>query len=302
MSEITNHIRSFNRFYTNILGLIDQNILESEYSLTEARILFEIDELGHCTANTLSSRLSIDKSYMSRIIRKFDKNNLITKKVSSEDSRANFISLTDRGAETIHELIEKSNEQITQMLEALETKNCEEICGAMDTIRKHFTKATSSITIRPFTDEDLDFVISRQIKLYEVEYGLTTEEWQNYIKDGVKQLVKQFDSTKDCMYILENNGQSLGCIAITHTNSSTAQLRFFFIDSSLRGLGAGNKLIDKAIDFCKENNYKKVYLWTFSTLGAARHLYAKKGFKMVDTHENTEWGSPVLEERWDLEL
>ncbi|MGM0303917.1 hypothetical protein IGI66_003582 [Enterococcus sp. AZ048] len=302
MNKITNHIRSFNRFYTNILGLIDQNILESEYSLTEARILFEIYELGNCKANTLSVRLSIDKSYMSRIIRKFSKNDLITKKISSEDNRANYISLTKKGIETINELINKSNMQIAQMIDPLEIEECKEICLAMDTIRKYFTKATSSIVIRQFTNDDLDFIISRQIKLYEVEYGLTTDEWKSYIKDGVKKLVKHFDKRKDCIYILENNGQSLGCIAITHIDSSTAQLRFFFIDSSLRGFGAGNKLVDKAIEFCKENHYKKVFLWTFSTLGPARHLYAKNGFKMVDTHENNEWGSPVLEERWDLDL
>ena len=299
---ITDHIRSFNRFYTNILGLIDKNILESEFSLTEARILFEIHELIQCTAITLTSRLSVDKGYMSRIIRKFEKKKLIEKSPSLEDSRASLISLTSEGLNLTEELIKKSNLQIENILKSLTLEECEEVSKSMDTIKKHLTKATKTLKIRNFTNDDLDFVINNQIKLYEVEYGFDTDEWKSYIKDGVGALVKEFNKEKDCIYILENQGQALGCIAITHVDDEIAQLRFFFIDSSLRGMGGGNQLVKKAIDFCKEKNYKKVYLWTFSTLKPARHLYAKNGFKMTDTHENTEWGTPVLEERWDLDL
>ncbi|MBO0421504.1 bifunctional helix-turn-helix transcriptional regulator/GNAT family N-acetyltransferase [Enterococcus plantarum] len=302
MNQITSDIRSFNRFYTNIMGLIDQNILESDYSLTEARILFEIYELGISTANTLSHRLSIDKSYMSRIITKFNKNGVVTKQLSSEDNRTWFISLTHKGKEIMLELINKSNNQINTMLAPLGFQECEEICIAMDTIKKHLTKVANSFTIRPFVSEDIDFIISHQITLFDREYGLNTNEWKSYVKDGVKKLVKQFDKTKDRIYILENHEQPLGCIAITHTNNYVAQLRFFFVDSSLRGLGAGNTLISKAIKFCRDNHYKEVFLWTFSTLTSARHLYEKNGFRIVDTQQNDSWGSPVLEEKWELNL
>ncbi|OPY28678.1 MAG: TDP-fucosamine acetyltransferase [Methanocella sp. PtaU1.Bin125] len=104
------------------------------------------------------------------------------------------------------------------------------------------------------------------------------------------------------MYILENDGVPSGCVAITHVDEATAQLRFYFLEPEMRGLGAGHKLLDMAIDFCKEKKYERVFLWTFSTLMAARHLYGSKGFQITDTHENNDWGEPVLEERWDLEL
>lgn len=158
------------------------------------------------------------------------------------------------------------------------------------------------ITIRAFTNSDIDFIISQQINLYKIEYGFTSEVWKAYIVDGVHQLVKQFDPEKDCVYILEANNNQAGCIAITHIDDVTAQLRFFFIEANLRGLGAGNKLINMAINFCREKKYKRVFLWTFSKLEAARHLYSKKGFQITETHENSEWGQPVLEERWDLDL
>jgi GNAT superfamily N-acetyltransferase len=172
----------------------------------------------------------------------------------------------------------------------------------MKMTKEHTARATLNTAIRPFRLNDMDFVISRQLALYEREYGFTSEIWRAYLTDGVRNFVNQFDSKRDCMYILDNNGVPLGCIAITHVDEATAQLRFFFLEPEIRGLGAGRKLIDQAIDFCEEKKYRRVFLWTFSTLMAARHLYVTKGFQITETHENRDWGEPVLEERWDLNL
>ena len=301
-SEVINYIRGFNRFYTNILGLLDQHILNSNFSLTEARILFELNEVGRCTANMLSTRLSIDKSYLSRIIVRFEKDGLILKTVSSEDSRANFIELTAQGNRLIDALIETSNLQIERLLAPLNSDEHSKIYTAMGTIQKHLARATMQIEIRPFVSSDVDYIISRQINLYKVEYGFNTDTWKAYVADGVHQLVNGFDADKDIIYILEANGNVSGCIAIIHTEENAAQLRFFFIEPTLRGLGVGNRLMDNAISFCRDKKYKQVFLWTFSELLAARHLYSKHGFQITGTHENTEWGEPVLEERWDLLL
>ena len=135
-----------------------------------------------------------------------------------------------------------------------------------------------------------------------MEYGFDTDTWKAYVADGVHQLVKGYDPEKDVIFILEANGIVSGCIAITHIEEYIAQLRFFFMEPTLRGFGAGNRLMNKAIGFCREKNYESVFLWTFSELAAARHLYSKHGFQMTKTRENTEWGEPVLEERWDLIL
>ncbi|MBN2488617.1 MAG: GNAT family N-acetyltransferase [Methanosarcinaceae archaeon] len=172
----------------------------------------------------------------------------------------------------------------------------------MNTIKKDLLASTSSVVIRPFNSADVDFVISRQLSLYELEHGFTSEIWKAYLTGGVRELVDQFDDERDCMYILDHNGTPSGCAAITHADEVTAKFRFFFVEADLRGMGAGHKLLDMAIDFCKEKGYKHVFLWTFSTLLSARHLYISKGFKMTETQENTEWGTVVLEERWDLDL
>ncbi|HSA38173.1 MAG TPA: GNAT family N-acetyltransferase [Methanoregula sp.] len=152
----------------------------------------------------------------------------------------------------------------------------------------------AGITIRPFHKTDLDFLVSRQLSLYVSEYGLTFEIWKSYLTGGVHNFVHNYDSKRDCMYILENYGVPSGCIAIKHVDGATAQLRFYFLEPELREQGAGRKLMDLVIDFCREKKYQHVVLWTFSTLAAARHLYASRGFQIIDTHVNNEWGNRSL--------
>jgi len=301
-ADIITDIRGFNRFYTNILGLLDQHILDSGYSLTEARVLFEISKIKRCKANNLVNQLRIDRSYMSRMIMKFEKNGLITKEVSDSDNRVNFINLTEKGWSEFHELNNKSNEQVEKMIEPLSGDALNQVHNAMNIIKKNLAVTTNGISIRTFADSDVAYVITRHITMYKTERNLSSAIFNKYIEDGVHNLVQKFDEEKDCMYILEYNGSPAGCVAITHTDEKTAQFRYFFLEPEMRGLGAGHKLIDMAIDFCRQKGYKQVFLWTISAQKVVRHLYGIKGFKMTDTHENREWGEVVLEERWDFEL
>jgi N-acetylglutamate synthase-like GNAT family acetyltransferase len=168
--------------------------------------------------------------------------------------------------------------------------------------KRHSAHAASDINIRPFRENDIEFVISRQLSLYALEYGFTSEIWKTYLTCGVHSFVNQFDDKKDCMFILERDGVSSGCVAITHVDEVTAQLRFFFLEPEMRGWGAGRQLLERAIDFCKEKKYEHVFLWTFNKLMAARHLYASTGFQITETRVNNDWGKSILEERWDLDL
>jgi N-acetylglutamate synthase-like GNAT family acetyltransferase len=161
----------------------------------------------------------------------------------------------------------------------------------------------NGLSIRNFTLDDVDYVITGHHTMYETEYGLNTSVWKSYVADAVNDFVNKFDDKKDCMVILDLNGTPSGSAAIKHIDDDTAQFRFFLIEPGLRGLGAGHMLFDKTIDFCREKGYKHVFLWTFSTLMSARHLYKTKGFSITETHENNEWGTEVLEEeRWDMDL
>lgn len=300
--DIITDVRGFNRFYTNILGLLDKHILDSGYSLTEARVLFEISKTEHCTANQLAAILEIDRSYMSRIIARFEKQKLIIRHTCKSDSRISEIRLTEEGGHVFHELNNRSNQQIEKLLSKLNEKECQKVREAMNVIKKYLTMATTNLSIRPFRETDLEYVIDRQLSLYETERNFTSDDWKQYLTRGVLRLAEHFDPELDCIYILECNNNPSGCVAITHSDKAAAQLRYFFLEPELRGLGAGHKLLNMAIDFCREKGYDHVFLWTVSVQETARHLYSKAGFHLTQTSENTRWGVPVLEERWDLEL
>ncbi len=294
-------IRNFNRFYTNVLGLLDQYILDSGYSLTEVRVLLEISKSHHCMANTLVNALKIDRSYMSRIIKRLEKVNLITKAQSEHDNRINFILLTGNGRQTINMLDKKSNEQIKGLIKHLNSKEISSVLDAMRIIKNKFSETINPITIRNFISEDIDYVISSHKLLYEKEYGLSTI-FGDYVEKGVHNFAQHFNSGKECMLICEMNGLPVGSIVIANTNDETAKLRYFLLEPGTRGRGLGHQLVDMALDFCLKKGYTHVFLETISVLEVARHIYASKGFKITQSHKNTTWGNDILEERWDLNL
>ena len=301
-NDVITEIRGFNRFYTNILGLLDQHIIDSGYSLTEARIIFEIGKTDTCTANQLCSILDIDRSYMSKIINKFEKQQLVNRTICSTDNRNIEIHMTDKGKAVLHELEKNANRQIEELILKLNNAEWEELINGIRVVKKYFSRATKSIKIRPYREDDIPYVIDRQLSLYEAERNFTTDIWKKYLTQGVLALVERFDSEKDCIFILECNGSPAGCVAITHTKDNMAQLRYFFLEPELRGLGAGTDLLNKALSFCREKKYSHVFLWTVSAQEAARILYKKAGFEITETSENESWGIPVLEEKWDLDL
>lgn len=301
-NDVITEIRGFNRFYTNILGLLDQHIIDSGYSLTEARIIFEIGKTDTCTANQLCSILDIDRSYMSKIINKFEKQQLVNRTICSTDNRNIEIHMTDKGKAVLHELEKNANRQIEELILKLNNAEWEELINGIRVVKKYFSRATKSIKIRPYREDDIPYVIDRQLSLYEAERNFTTDIWKKYLTQGVLALVERFDSEKDCIFILECNGSPAGCVAITHTKDNMAQLRYFFLEPELRGLGVGTDLLNKALSFCREKKYSHVFLWTVSAQETARILYKKAGFEITETSENESWGIPVLEEKWDLDL
>lgn len=300
--DLVTEIRGFNRFYTNILGLLDQHIIDSGYSLTEARILFEISKTDVCTANQLCSLLDIDRSYMSKIINKFEKRGLINRSICNTDNRNIEIHMTEKGIEVFHTLNDRANKQIEDLISKLTIEDCEKLIIGIRTVKKYFSKATKDIKIRPYQEQDIAYVIDRQLSLYESERQFTTEIWKNYLTQGVLSLVEKFNPERDCMLILECDNNASGCIAITHTDNNVAQLRYFFLEPELRGLGVGTRLLNTALEFCRQKKYSHVFLWTVSAQESARILYKNAGFKLTETSENKNWGTPVLEEKWDLDL
>ena len=294
-------LRGFNRLYTELLGILQNKVYESDYSLSETRILYEISKGEHGIASELCKAIGVDPGYMSRIIKKFEKQRLV-ERVVGVDARNREIRLTLRGREVFGELEKRANAQVSGLLERMTEEEQDQFIHSVAQVKKYITKAMACLAIRLYVKGDERYMTDRQLSLYASERGFTSKVWKSYLKNGVRELVEKFDKNKEAVFILENNGVKAGCAAVKCAGGDTAQFRYFFVEPELRGVGAGRMLLAKALDFCREKGYKHVFLWTVSAQQAARKLYGGAGFKLTQTHEDHSWGVGVLEERWDMDI
>lgn len=294
-------IQGFNKVYQNLMKQIDTVILNAGYTLTEKNVLFEISKTERCTANILIQQLHIDRSYMSRMIAKFEKKKLIEKTQSQTDSRIWYIRLTESGHKKINRLNDIQNQQIASIFNKLNEKDQMEIWQAMVMIRNKLSDANDVIVIRPFVQSDIEYVISRHKTLYYAERHLN-EVFSDYVDKIVYHFVQHFNPKTDCLNILECNGSPAGSIAIAKVDEHTVQLRFFMLEPEMRQRGFGNLLMDMALQFCRGKGYKKVFLLTITAQVVARHVYETHGFYKVSSTDKSEWGKGVIEERWEFKL
>lgn len=297
-------IRMFNRFYTGILGVLDRSILSSPYSLTEARVLFEIGSTEDCTATRLIELLNIDFGYLSRILKRFESEGLVFRRPSGTDNRLRFIGLTEKGKQVLSTLDEAADRQIQGMLSALPDNGQASLLNCMKTIEIILTQkldSNDSVTIRNHRPGDAGYIAHRHGVLYAEEHGFGTT-FEGYVLSGLSGFLEKYNNKTDRLWVAELNERIVGSIAIVGVGDKTAQLRWFLIEPGLRGQGLGKELMAKAIDFCREIKCQRVFLWTVNTLCPARHLYQSAGFELTEKKDHTVWGQHLTEERWDLVL
>lgn len=294
-------IQGFNKVYQNLLKQIDSAILKTGYTLTEKDVLLEISKTERCTANILIQQLNIDRSYMSRMIAKFENHGLIQKTQSQTDSRIRYIRLTELGRKEINRLSDIQSNHIGAIFNKLSDEDQQTVWQSMVLIRNKLSDANDVITIRPFTQSDIEYVISRHKTLYYAERHLSGT-FSAYVDEIVYRFVDKFNARTDCLNILECNGVPAGSIAIAKFDKETAQLRFFMLEPEMRQRRYGNRLMDMALDFCRDKGYKKVFLLTITAQVVARHVYETHGFHKVSSNDKSEWGNGIVEERWELEL
>jgi len=294
-------IREFNRFYTNFIGLINQKILESPYSLAEARVLLEIDKADQCTASDLTKLLQIDPGYLSRMLTRLIKENLVVKSRSEVDGRAQELSLTSMGKATVKHLADTSTQQIVKILETIPMQQQQELINYMDGIQAVLSHQSGrSITIRTGIPGDLGYIAYRHSVLYHQEYHLDPVVFERYVMESLLKYTENQQIGE--IWIAESNNKVAGFIGMVGLDEETAQLRWFLIEPEFRGIGLGRRLIKAAMDYCNEKKYNKVVLWTFQGLDAACHLYKSFGFTVTQQVENDTWKKGLLEERWEAIL
>jgi DNA-binding MarR family transcriptional regulator/GNAT superfamily N-acetyltransferase len=296
-------IRSFNRFYTNLLGLLDKKLLKSEFSLIEVRIMFELNHLSTSTATELVKILNLDPAYLSRILSNFEQKRLIQKEQSSKDQRKQILSLTLKGKQAISELQQKANEQIKRLLTNLSDEEQDQLVNSMRLIERilKLGKKPEFYSLRSHRPGDIGYIIYRHGVIYAKEYQLD-ETFEAYVAKYMAEFINNYDPTKEKLWIVEIGTEIIGSIAIVKVNDKIAQLRWLLVEPHMRNKGIGAKLMYEALNFCKNRGYQKVILGTFSALIIARKLYEKNGFQLVESKTHPIWGQNLTEEQWELIL
>lgn len=305
MDDTILKIRSFNRFYASHIEILNQRYLESDYSLTEVRILYEIDQSKTVTAQKISEILSLDKGYLSRILKRFLKDNLIAKVSSTQDKRAFNIMLTESGNELMKSLTIKVDEKIKQKTDKMNFSEKDLLINSMHTVQHLLSKdqlVADDITYRnELNPGDIGYIIYLHGNIYAKESHFS-KDFEKYVVKTFYDFFENYSPENDRIWLAEYNNKIVGCIAIQHQPENEAQLRWFLLDPAFRGLGIGKRLLADALNFCNERNYKNIFLLTTSTQNKALEMYKIAGFKLTESEELHQWGKTFQHERYDLKL
>ena len=299
-------LRAFNRDYTRRIGVLSEGLLESPYSLTEVRVMYEIAHREGVTAGDLAADLSLDKGYLSRLLKGFEDKRLLARSASPEDARRQLLRLTPAGMRVFTPLEERSREQVRQLLSALDDERRRALLGAMDVIQRILASDSPAeqqpgIALRSHRPGDMGWVVQRHGEIYHQEYGWT-EEFEALVAEIVAEFLRNLDPIRERCWIAEADGRRAGSIFLVAQDATTAKLRLLLVEPDIRGLGIGRKLVAECVRFAREVGYQKITLWTQENLTAARRIYGASGFRKIAQEPHRSFGHDLVGETWELDL
>jgi DNA-binding MarR family transcriptional regulator/GNAT superfamily N-acetyltransferase len=297
-------VRAFNRFYTRKLGVLDQHLLKSPFSLSEARVLYELAHREDPAAKEIGIELGLDPGYLSRIVQKFDEDGLITRTPLASDRRQYRLALTAKGREAAAKLDRSSQDEVGAMLAKLSATDGRRLTEAMATIENLLEppeRARPSFLLRSHRVGDMGWVISRESIAYADEYGWDIS-YEALVAEICAQFIKNYDAPREHCWIAEADGRPLGSVFLVRASDELARLRLLLVEKEARGLGIGRALVEQCIRSAREKGYKRMTLWTQSILVAARQIYRDTGFTLVDSKPHRSFGHDLIGETWEREL
>jgi len=296
-------VRAFNRFYTRKLGVLDQQLLESPYSLSEARVLYELAHQDGLSAREIGDRLGLDAGYLSRMLKGFTEKGLISRKPATSDRRQQLLSLTAKGRLAFGRLNRGSHDQVETMLDGLGA-DAPRVVQAMTTIEKLLgtdNGPAPAATLRSPRPGDMGWVVQAHGALYAAEYGYDVS-FEGLVADIIAKYLAAFDPSRERCWIADMDGHPVGSIFLVKSSDDVAKIRLLVIDPAARGQRLGHRLVDEAITFARQCGYRKITLWTQSNLLAARKIYERAGFKLTASEPHRSFGQNLVGETWELSL
>jgi DNA-binding MarR family transcriptional regulator/N-acetylglutamate synthase-like GNAT family acetyltransferase len=297
-------VRRFNRFWTRQIGVLREGYLESPFSLTEVRVLYELAHREESVASELGEELGLDAGYLSRVLRGFEKQGLLHKRPSEADGRRRLLRLTERGREVFAPLDVRSRNDIGAMLGGISIAEQERLIGAMRTIEGLLSvrpEPMVSYLLRPHWPGDMGWVVHRHGVIYASEYGWD-ERFEALVAEIVAKFIAQYDPKLERCWIAERDGEIVGSVFLVKQSEEIAKLRLLLVEPKARGLGIGSRLVEECIRFARQAGYRKITLWTNDVLNSARRIYEAMGFRLVHEEPHDSFGHDLVGQTWELML
>lgn len=305
-AERVDAVRRFNRFFTRRIGVLREGLLHSPYSLTEARILFDLAQRDDLTATELGRALGLDAGYLSRTLARLEQQGLVDRTRSEDDGRARLLRLTAAGRDAFALLDRRSREEVAEMLSDLGEGDQRRLLAAMRTIEGILDKGVrfkyaEPFFLRPHEPGDMGWVVHRHGALYAQEYGWD-ERFEALVAGIVSEFINHYDPRRERCWIAEMNGEIVGSVFVVRASETVAKLRLLLVEPSARGLVLGTRLVEECIRFARRAGYQKMVLWTNSVLVDARRIYERAGFTLVAQEAHHSFGHDLIGETWELDL
>jgi DNA-binding MarR family transcriptional regulator/GNAT superfamily N-acetyltransferase len=303
VTDVVERVRAFNRGWTELLGLLDQSLLQTSHSLTEGRVIFELAQQPVCERLALRNRLGIDASFLTRVLGRLEDRGLVTTTPSALDGRALDLALTESGRGAFAELDQRSRDQIGALVSSLTAGPSCDLVEAMGVISQLLRpeRCERVVVIRALRPGDLGWVVQRHGAIYADEFG-----WNSDFEALVATIVAGYHMNhkpgRENAWIAEVDGARAGCVFCCQRDDATAQLRILLVEPWARGLHIGRRLVDDCIAFARSADYTAITLWTNDVLAAARRIYQTAGFQLVDEEPHHSFGHDLIGQNWTLDL
>ena len=296
--------RRFTRFFTRQTDLLNEGLLESRFSLTEARILYELAHRADPTAAELARDLGIDRGYLSRILARFDADGLVARTPSPSDARRSRLRLTPAGAEAFRPLDQKARAQVARWLAPLPVADRTALLSAMAVVERVLSGTGaqgSALTMRGLRIGDAGWIARRQGMIYAEEYGWDAT-FEAAVAEILASFVRSFDPARARAWIAERGGEIVGSVFLVRVSDEVAQLRLLYVEAAMRGSGLGRRLVGECIAGARERGYRVLTLWTNDCLDAARRIYQTTGFQLIEEERHHSFGQDLVGQNWSLDL
>lgn len=303
LDELTEKFRHFNRFYTEKIGVLNNRLVDSEFSLTEARVLYEMAHQEGLSAQDLQLLLHIDRGQLSRILKDFENRGLINRSSDKQDARKKNLHLTQQGENAFAKLNQLSQQTMRQLLSDLNDSQQNKLLIAINDIETclNQTQPKLEYQLRRIQPGDIGYIAHRQMLLYQQAFGWDIN-YEIIAAEILCDFVKNFDQLKEQSWVAEANGKIIGSVFLAKESDSMSKLRLLYVEPEARGLGLGTELVEECISFAKQVGYKKMKLWTQSCLISARRIYKHFGFKPIKVESHDLFGFEMDGEYWEVDF